>query len=177
MRKALVAAATVLAQIPAWASPVCERPEDAAVIHTAALQQDLMVAAFLCHDIAAYNDFVLSHRSALQDSDRALMAYFERQSPGAAFDAYNLFKTELANASSLRSAQDRRFCARADANFRAAVGQPLAQVLVQLPYPVDTGSVRCAWATTAATTTTAPPPKRRIRHRTWVGRLVDDIFH
>ena len=74
MRKALVAAATVLAQVPAWASPACERPEDAAAIHTAALQQELMVAAFLCHDIPAYNDFVLSHRSALQDSDRALMA-------------------------------------------------------------------------------------------------------
>ena len=99
MRKALVAAATVLAQVPAWASPACERPEDAAAIHTAALQQELMVAAFLCHDVAAYNDFVLSHQTALQDSDRALMAYFERQSPGAAFDAYNLFKTELANAS------------------------------------------------------------------------------
>ena len=105
-----------------------------------------------------------------------MTAYFERQSPGAVFNAYNLFKTELANASSLRSAQDRWFCARADANFRAAVGQPLTLVLAQLPYPVDTGSVRCAWTTTAAATT-PPPPKRRLRHRTWLGRLVDAIFH
>jgi hypothetical protein len=177
MRKALVAAVLVMAQVPAWASPVCERPEEAAALHTAALQQELMVAAFLCHDIAAYNDFVLSHQAALQESDRALMAYFERQSPVAAFDAYNLYKTELANASSLRRAQDRRFCTRADANFRAAVGRPLAQLLGQVPYPVDTGSVRCAWTTTVATTVAATPPPKRIRHRTWLGRLVDAIFH
>lgn len=168
--------------ISALAAPVCERAEDSAALRTAALQQEMMVAAFMCHDVAAYNDFVLSHRAALQDSDRNLMAFFQRANPQSGFDAYNLYKTELANTSSLRSLRDRYFCYRVKADFQAAKGRSLDQLWDVLPYPVDTGSVRCLTATTAQVSpppiaSTAPQPSKPVRHRTWLGRLVDAIFH
>jgi hypothetical protein len=171
----LAALAAGAALVHSAAAASCERPEDAAALRTAALQQEMMVAAFLCNDVAAYNEFVLSHRPALQESDRNLMAVFERAGPETAFDAYNLYKTELANASSLRRARDPYFCARADANFRAASGRTLEETLAQIPYPVETGSVRCPWT---AITSAAPPPAapKRIRHRTWLGRLVDAVL-
>jgi hypothetical protein len=107
------------------------------------------------------------------------MAYFQRTDPGRAFDAYNLFKTDLANVSSLRSTRDRWFCARADANFQAAAGRTLEQLLAQTPYPVSTGAVDCPWASSPAQVN-APLPQQRqkhLRHRTWLGRLVDAVFH
>jgi len=104
------------------------------------------------------------------------MAYFQR-TVAHPFDAYNLYKTELANASSLRFSRDRLFCARVEADFRAAVARPLDQLLLQLPYPVDTGSIACPWTTASAALAPPPatPPKKR-RHRTWLGRLVDRLF-
>ena len=154
-------------------------------VRVAALQQEMMVAAFMCHDIAAYNRFVLSHQHELQESDKALMDFFLQQNTQTAFGDYNLFKTELANVSSFRSVSDPQFCPRINANFGATLGrkEPLAQLLSELPYPVETGSVSClpyASQSTSTATTTAMAnanPRVRVRHRTWLGRLVDAIFH
>ena len=60
----------------AWAAGSCVRPQDVTALRTAALQQQLMVAALTCHDVAAYNRFVISHQGALQVSDKALMDFF-----------------------------------------------------------------------------------------------------
>jgi len=145
MRKsiAVLTAALALMCTGTWAAPVCERPADAAALRTAALQQEMMVAALLCKASGAYNDFVLSHRAALQDSDRTLMAFFVTANPRSGFDDYNLYKTELANNASLRALRDMLFCARVAANFEAATGRPLEQVLTSLPSPVGTGNVAC----------------------------------
>jgi hypothetical protein len=169
----------LLLTVPALAAGRCDSADDIIAVHAAALQQEMMVAAFQCADVAAYNDFVIAHQAALQSSDRSLMAYFERSDPVRAFDAYNLYKTELANAASLRFTRDRTFCARVKANFRAASGRSLDQALLLVPYPVDTGSVFCPWATAPQPVATSPqtPPKKRVRHRTWLGRLVDWLFH
>jgi hypothetical protein len=165
-----------LLMVPAVAAQRCETPDDALALHAAALQQEMMVAAFQCADVAAYNDFVLAHRPALQEADRALMAYFERTA-SAPFDAYNLYKTELANASSLRFSTDRAFCARMAADFRTAARlSRLDQVLAEVPYTVDTGSALCPWTPRAVATEPVAPPKKRLRHRTWLGRLVDWLF-
>ena len=161
------------------ATASCDRPQDAMAVQTAALQQEMMVAAFMCRDIAAYNNFVLSHQAALQESDRTLMSFFEQVSPQTAFDDYNFYKTELANTSSLRSIRDPQFCYRINANFTAAVGRSLEEVLFTVPYPVDTGSARCnrSSVTTSVAQTATSAPSRHVRHRTWLGRLVDAIFH
>jgi hypothetical protein len=145
MRKGIGAAAVALALMidQTGAAAVCERAGDAMALKTAALQQEMMVAALVCRDVAAYNDFVLSHRAALQQSDAALLAFFVTANPRRGDADYNLYKTELANAASLRSMHDGAFCQEVRANFEASHGQPLEHALAVLPYPVDTGPVRC----------------------------------
>ena len=69
MRKSVAAALALIMPYQALAGAACERPQDAMAIHTAALQQEMMVAALICHQVAAYNEFVVSHQSALQESD------------------------------------------------------------------------------------------------------------
>lgn len=184
MRKRLLSCvvATALGFGQAGAAGYCERPEDGMAVQSAALQQEMMVAAFECHDIASYNNFVLSHQAALQAADAALLAYFTRANPQTAFDDYNFYKTELANASSLHFLHDPQFCLKVNLDYRAARDRTLAQTLAEVPYTVDTGAVRCDWSsrTTPVITASAPsnvPPRRRIRHRTWLGRLVDALFH
>ena len=163
-----------------WAAASCTRPQDAMAVRTAAVQQEMMVAALTCYDVDAYNRFVISHQGELQESDKALMDFFLQQDAQTGFDDYNFFKTELANASSLRSVRDPQFCRRANANFAVVLGrsEPLAQLLVELPYPVATGSVRCP--STAVQSAAVAKTVPRVRHRTWLGRLLDSIkaiFH
>lgn len=172
-----IGAALVMLAVPAVAAGRCETPAEAGALHTAALQQEMMVAAFQCAGVTAYNDFVLSHRAALQQADRELMAYFQRTAPQDPFGAYNLYKTELANASSLRVSTDRTFCARMAADFHAAAGRSLDQTLAEVPFVVDSGSVFCPWTPRPVIAAPLPPPqKKRVRHRTWLGRLVDWLF-
>lgn len=176
MRRGLIACIATLcwAAGAVWALPLCQRPEDAAAVQMAALQQEMVVAALVCREVAAYNHFVLSHRAALQESDRVLLAFFRTANALSGDADYNLFKTELANGSSLRSATDRYFCARAKANFRAAANRPLGDFLRVVPYPADTGSVQCPHRDRALAGDA--PVKGRPRHRTWLGRVVDGIF-
>ncbi|MGH6872162.1 MAG: hypothetical protein ACREHE_11705 [Rhizomicrobium sp.] len=104
----------------AFARETCARPEEALALKTAAVQQELMVAALTCGDTTAYNRFVLSHRSELQDSDAALKGYFHRASARGE-DNYNAYKTALANNYSLASLHGQgEFCREADAVFDAA---------------------------------------------------------
>lgn len=185
MRKtvSIITAAAMLAEGALAAS--CDRPEDMLAVQTAALQQELVVAALMCREVSTYNEFVLSHQAALQQADATLLAFFKTTNPQDGFGAYNLYKTELANAASLRSVRDPYFCYRAKADFRAAAGRSLSEALAVVPFTVDTGSVRCAWAArpTATVPVSAPvnptvnTPPRRVRHRTWLGKLVDWLFH
>ena len=92
----------------------CANQADASALRVAALQQELMVAAFTCHDVARYNNFVRSHQPELIASDDALKSYFVRRSGEA---AYHTYKTELANSASLRSLHDDGFCSRAEREF------------------------------------------------------------
>jgi hypothetical protein len=92
----------------------CASQTDASALRVAALQQELMVAAFTCHDVSRYNDFVRAHQPELIASDGALKAYFVKRSGEA---AYHTYKTELANSASLRSLRDDGFCSRAAREF------------------------------------------------------------
>lgn len=127
----------------AMAATRCVEPQDLTALQIAALQQQLMVAALTCHDVAAYNGFVISHRPELQASDRALLRFFRNAQKGD--DGYNAYKTKLANDSSLRSVRDGRFCPNADAAFsdaRAFKGS-LAELVAQQPSRVATGYAPC----------------------------------
>ena len=106
----------------------CATPGDLQALETAALQQQLMVAAFSCHAVAQYNHFVLAHRPELMDADARLKAYFVRVRGGEAY--YHTYKTELANDSSLRSLGDTDgYCADADDAFEMAGDPTLSPVL------------------------------------------------
>jgi hypothetical protein len=118
----LVAGALAIQILPggAWAAG-CATQSDTAALRIAALQQELMVAAFSCHDVSRYNGFVLSHQPELVSSDARLKAFFVRRAGGKrGEEGYHTYKTELANSASLRSIRDDSFCANAEDEFEAS---------------------------------------------------------
>ena len=105
---------------PALAAGDCASNADAAALKIAVLQQEMMVAAFTCHDADAYNRFVLANRSELQQSDADLKNFFIRRGGEHGEAGYDTFKTKAANLSALAEARNSRtFCADADAQFAA----------------------------------------------------------
>jgi hypothetical protein len=119
----LIAGALAIQILPggAWAAG-CATQSDTAALRIAALQQELMVAAFSCHDVSRYNGFVLSHQPELVSSDAKLKAFFVRRAGGKqGEESYHTYKTELANSASLRSIRDTdSFCANAEDEFEAS---------------------------------------------------------
>ena len=102
----------------------CVRPIDEMAMRTAALQQQLMVAALSCGEIARYNHFVVSHQGELQRSDKALLVFFKRENGAGGTAEYHAFKTRAANTSALQSAQNGdAYCANARQAFDAAFSQ------------------------------------------------------
>lgn len=138
---AATAALSMLAT-QAWAAG-CTGERDALALKTAAVQQELMVAAFTCGDTEGYNRFVTSYQGALQASDATLLAYFQRT--GSTAD-YHSYKTSLANDFSLISARNTRFCSAANAAFEAALdpGHPaLEQIVEEQPVTVSEDGDTC----------------------------------
>ena len=134
-----------------WAAGACTRAQDAMALKTAALQQELMVAALYCNDVAPYNHFVTSHQRELQASDATLLHYFTHGHGGAR--AYHAYKTGLANDFSLASLRGMpTYCAAANAAFDAASsdsGQSLAVFISTQTVP-GTPKVRACATTTAS---------------------------
>src|SRR5882724_10777728 len=106
---------------PAMGSESCVSRSDAMALKTAAVQQQLMVAAFMCHDTNAYNRFVLAYQIDLRESDGSLKNYFVRRLGSRGEAAYDTYKTKVANLSALSQARnDRAFCGEADRLFAEA---------------------------------------------------------
>lgn len=100
----------------------CVTPVDANALKTAALQQELVVAALQCHEETAYNQFVISYRGELQSSDAALRSFFVRRAGEHGEAAYDAFKTKAANLSALDQVHNAAsFCADTHALFEAAL--------------------------------------------------------
>ena len=125
----------------AWAS--CAQPRDMAALRVAALRQHLMVAALACHEAAYFNRFVTSYQGEFQESDHALLKFFEHEGSGE--DGYNAYKTHEANESSLLSIHDPRFCASAESAFYVALhqGLPLVQLATEEAPLLHTGYQSC----------------------------------
>jgi hypothetical protein len=108
----------------AWAADVCARAQDLTALQVAAVQQELMVAAFTCNDFGLYNSFVIGYQKPLQDSDQALQAFFLRLNPATGAAEYHTFKTKLANSYSLRSSGNgKAYCGNALRVFHAALNE------------------------------------------------------
>lgn len=108
---------------PAAASQACARPDEMSAIQAAAVQQELMVAALTCNEVARFNAFQQSYGSELRASDATLLKMFKRlQGARRGEEEYHAFKTRLANAASRRSiAHLTNFCAHAGMVFDAAL--------------------------------------------------------
>ncbi|MBV9991578.1 MAG: hypothetical protein JOZ72_09825 [Alphaproteobacteria bacterium] len=132
-----------------WAGAMCAKPDEAMALKTAAMQQELMVAALYCNDVAPYNHFVTSHQHELQASDAMLLSYFQRGHGGS--PAYHAYKTGLANDFSLTGLHGmQRFCAAANASFDAERSGPGS-----LASFISTQDVRGTEAYPSCDTTTA----------------------
>lgn len=156
MRKILgVALAGLLAANGAANAAGCASAGEMAALKTAALQQELMVAAFSCHAIQQYNHFVLSHRAELIDSDARLKAYFVHARGSEA--SYHTYKTELANASSLRSIRDTdAFCSGAEDDFDLTGDAPSLDAVLDSHDWRGTGSFLACAAPVLQTAATTP---------------------
>jgi hypothetical protein len=103
---------------PAMGAESCVSRTDAMALKTAAVQQQLMVAAFMCHDTNAYNRFVRTYQTDLQKSDADLKSYFVHSRGRRGEAAYDTYKTRVANLAGLSQARnDRAFCGAADRLF------------------------------------------------------------
>ncbi len=131
-----VISATLLCGLvnPAWAGE-CAAPREAMALKAAAVQQQLMVAAFMCGEKAAYNRFVVAYQTELQTSDAVLKSYFVRMDRRHGEVNYDAYKTRAANLSALSQARDRAFCAMAGQLFAAALESqaPLAAFVAAAP--------------------------------------------
>ena len=159
VRMAMAALALCGMMSPALAGANCATPEEAQALKAAAVQQQLMVAAFMCRDRDAYNRFVMTYQGELQGSDAMLKAYFVRQGRHGEAD-YDSYKTRAANLSALDQARDAgAFCALAGELFAAALESraPLDALIAAAPpapgvldvcveRPMDRGSLHMAQA-------------------------------
>jgi hypothetical protein len=95
----------------------CASDEEMGAIQTAAVQQELMVAALTCNEITRFNAFQTGFGPELRASDARLAAMFHRLYGGRRGEAaYHAFKTKLANDSEMRSIHNNpAYCAEAGA--------------------------------------------------------------
>jgi hypothetical protein len=108
----------------AWAEDVCARAQDLTALQAAAVQQELMVAAFACNQSGLYNSFVVAYQKDLQASDEALQDFFLRLNQATGAADYHTFKTRLANSYSLRSTGNAKaYCGIALRVFHAALNE------------------------------------------------------
>ena len=149
----------------AWAEDFCARASDITAMQAAAVQQELMVAAFSCNDFGLYNSFVVTYQKALQDSDHALQEFFLRRNADTGAADYHTFKTKLANAYSLRSSDNSAaYCGNTLRVFRAALNEgpkTLAEFVLAQPATFVAGYDACGERIEGAAMTAraaAPPP-------------------
>ena len=145
----------------------CASREEMTALRVAALRQQLMVAALTCHEASSFNRFVTSYRDEFLVSDRALLRFFARENGSRADDAYNSYKTKMANDSSLRSLSDPWFCGRAKSAFSAALTRnpPLAELVADQSRPIETGFSSCLADDSTVVGTPVSAPVLPSRHR------------
>jgi hypothetical protein len=140
----------------AWGADVCARASDLTALQVAAVQQQLMVAAFACNDVSLYNQFVLTYRDELQSSDLALQAFFVRMDDTGGMAEYHTFKTKMANVYSLRSNADKNgYCRNARASFDTALNgekRNLASFALAQPIAINEPYTNCGPSIAGAAT-------------------------
>jgi hypothetical protein len=108
----------------------CGNPEEITAVQTAALQQELMVAALTCHEVARFNAFQTGYGPELRASDARLASLFRRLYGSRRGEAqYHAFKTKLANDSEMRSIHNNpAYCQEAASMLSAALASDRPQL-------------------------------------------------
>lgn len=133
--------------------PRCAQPDEVTAIQTAAVQQQLMVAALTCNEIDHFNAFQTGFGPELRTSDARLEHMFKRMFGAGSGEAqYHAFKTRMANDASMMSIHDNTaYCHNASTVFAAALAPAkpsLADFVSAVPVteasPVDSCELRVA---------------------------------
>ncbi len=152
-------------------APKCAQPAEVSAIQTAAIQQELMVAALTCNEIDHFNAFQTGFNAELRASDGTLERMFKRLFGAVKGEAeYHAFKTRLANDSSMRSIHDNAdYCQQARQVFTAALvpNRPaLAGFVATVPVidesPVNSCEIRVAGGLSNRSCAGAPGPSNVI---------------
>jgi hypothetical protein len=138
------------AQAGPAASKKCAKHEEMTAMQTAAVQQELMVAALTCNAVTLYNSFVTGYQKELQASDKTLQKLFQRLRGGKkGTEDYHSYKTKLANGSSIKSIGNiTQFCADAQVAFATALSpakSTLSDFVSGRPKTDDEGITECAY--------------------------------
>lgn len=167
---ALAAAVAVTGAAIAAPAPKCAKSDEVSAIQTAAIQQQLMVAALTCNAIDSFNAFQTGFASELRSSDATLKKMFRRLYAGRQGEAeYHAFKTRLANDSSVRSIHDNAgYCSEAKLVFAAALATAKPRLMdfvstieVKEQSPVQSCDIRVATGlSTVAVVVPKPNPMR-----------------
>ncbi len=148
----------------------CAGPSEVSAIQTAAVQQELMVAALTCNQVDNFNSFQTSYSSELRSSDGTLLHMFTRLYGGSKGQAqYHAFKTRLANDSEMRSIHgNQEFCAATTQIFAAALAPAkptLAEFVSGVPVeetsPVNSCEIQVATGLQGVQSATLVVPKPR----------------
>jgi hypothetical protein len=139
------ALATAALTTQAFAAGVCSRADETAGVKAEILQQQLMVAAYSCHLEGSYNAFVVNYRPDLIAADGAAQSLFQRASARGA-DAYQTFKTQMANDFSMDYQNQDGFCDNAQDMFQTAAehrGESLSSLMAALSFDGATPFDQC----------------------------------
>jgi hypothetical protein len=120
---ALVTSLAMIGSAEAGSTVKCAKANEVTAIQAAAIQQELMVAALTCNQVANFNAFQIGFNAELRASDATLQKMFKRlYGGGQGTSEYHAFKTRLANDSSIRSIHDNAtYCHLAADIFSAAL--------------------------------------------------------
>jgi len=129
------AAAILFAVAPADARHArCAMPDDMAAVQTAAIQQELMVAALTCNEVQRFNAFQTGFGPELRASDARLAAMFRRLYGRRGEAVYHAFKTRLANKAEIRSIHNNpAYCQQAGSMLTTALAtdRPMLSAFVR----------------------------------------------
>src|SRR5215469_7124609 len=150
-------------------STKCAAPAEVTAIAATSIQQELMVAALTCNQVANFNAFQTNFGPELRASDRTLMHMFQRLYGGRGEAEYHAFKTRLANNSEMRSIHGNQdFCTAAGLVFSAAlaVAKPslsdfVSGVQVNDPSPVNSCQMQVTLSLSGALAAPAIMPRRK----------------
>jgi len=142
----------------------CAAPEEMSAVQTAAIQQELMVAALTCNEVRRFNAFQTGFGPELRASDARLAQMFRRLYGRRGEARYHAFKTKLANDSEMRSIHNNpAYCEEAGAMLTTALASEHPPLAVFVRNTAVT--IQASPAGSCLVASAAPGDRPRAHHR------------